>query len=52
MKGGIGFVDGLGLIFITLKLVGVIDWTWGWVLSPLIAWLVLALLIAAGENGR
>lgn len=33
--GGIGFVGGLTLVFITLKLLGVIDWSWGWVLSPI-----------------
>lgn len=31
----IGFVGALTLIFITLKLVGVIDWDWLWVMSPI-----------------
>ena len=33
--GGIGFVGGLTLIFITLKLIGIISWSWAWVLSPI-----------------
>lgn len=33
--GGIGFTGLLTIVFITLKLMGVIDWSWGWVLSPL-----------------
>ena len=32
--GGIGFTWPLALIFITLKLLGVITWSWWWVLSP------------------
>jgi Flp pilus assembly protein TadB len=33
--GGIGFTGLLTLIFIVLKLIGVINWSWWWVLSPL-----------------
>lgn len=45
---GIGFTGALTLIFITLKLCGVINWGWLWVLAPLwIGWAV-ALLIIAG----
>lgn len=32
---GVGFGGLLTLIFITLKLCGVIDWAWVWVLAPL-----------------
>lgn len=32
--GGIGFLGLLCLLFITLKLCHVIDWSWWWVLSP------------------
>lgn len=40
-SGGVG-VNGLLLVaFIVLKLCGVIDWSWWWVLSP--AWGTLAL---------
>jgi hypothetical protein len=32
---GIGFCGLLTLVFIVLKLVGVINWSWIWVLSPI-----------------
>ena len=42
---GLGFADALTLLFIALKLCGVIDWKWIWVLSPIwISILFLALL--------
>lgn len=34
-SAGIGFVGLLGLVFIVLKLCGVITWSWIWVLSPI-----------------
>lgn len=34
-KGGIGFFGLLTIVFIVLKLLGVIDWWWIWVLAPL-----------------
>lgn len=45
-SGGIGFVGLLTIVFITLKLTGIIAWSWWWVLSPLwiSAIVVLALL--------
>jgi len=43
--GGIGFFGLLGIAFIVLKLTGVIDWSWLWVLAPLWGPLVLTLLI-------
>lgn len=33
--GGIGFCGLLSIVFITLKLIGKIDWSWFWVLSPI-----------------
>jgi len=36
-----GFADVLGIVFIVLKLTGVIAWPWVWVLAPW--WIVLAL---------
>ena len=33
--GGMGFCSVLTLIFIVLKLLNVITWSWWWVLSPL-----------------
>ena len=32
---GLSFIDALTLIFIILKLLGKIQWSWVWVLSPL-----------------
>lgn len=40
----IGFGGFLLLLFVTLKLCHVIDWSWWWVLSPV--WIPVALLLA------
>jgi hypothetical protein len=42
-NNGVGFGSLLLLLFIGLKLGGVIDWSWWWVLSPL--WIPLALVL-------
>lgn len=42
---GIGFCEALGLIFVVLKLVGVIDWSWWLVLLPIYGPIALAILI-------
>lgn len=42
-SGGIGFFGLLTIAFIILKLVGVIKWSWVWVLSPL--WIGASILI-------
>ena len=34
-RRGLGFPGALTILFIALKLTGVIDWAWVWVLSPL-----------------
>lgn len=41
--GGISFYSLLGLLFIGLKLGGVITWSWWWVLAPI--WIPIALVI-------
>jgi hypothetical protein len=41
-QGGIGFLGILALIFITLKLMGYIKWSWLWVLAPI--WIPFALV--------
>jgi hypothetical protein len=48
-SGGIGFCGMLTIVFIVLKLIGKIDWSWWWVLSPvwILTILVLTILIAA-----
>lgn len=43
--GGLGFFAILTLIFITLKLLHVVDWSWFWVLSPAIFSILLGMLI-------
>jgi hypothetical protein len=50
-SGGIGFTGLLTIVFITLKLLHKIAWSWWWVLSPLwisaaFGLLILALLAA------
>ena len=49
-KSGIGFFGLLALIFITLKLVGLIDWPWLVVLAPiwgpLSFWLVVLVIVS------
>lgn len=42
-KGGIGFVGTLTIIFIVLRLLNLIDWSWWWVLSPI--WISALLFI-------
>jgi ABC-type antimicrobial peptide transport system permease subunit len=44
VSSGIGFGGLLTIVFITLKLTGVISWPWVWVLSPL--WIPVALIFA------
>ena len=44
-RGGINFVELLTIVFIILKLCGVISWSWIWVLSPLWIDLVLCIII-------
>ena len=34
-RSGIGFIGMLQIVFIVLKLCGVINWSWFWVLAPL-----------------
>lgn len=41
--GGIGFTGLLTIAFIVLKLCGVIDWSWMWVLSPI--WISTILIV-------
>lgn len=38
-----GFADVLLIVFIVLKLVGVIDWSWVWVLAPF--WIPILIVI-------
>lgn len=40
---GIGFCGLLAIVFIVLKLIGVITWSWLWVLAPL--WIPVAIVL-------
>ena len=48
-SGGIGFTGLLTIVFIILKLCGIIEWSWWWVLSPLwisaILWVILVVIV-------
>ncbi len=46
-SGGIGITGAVFIVFLVLKLCGVIDWSWWWVLSPLWISLALALVVIA-----
>lgn len=43
-QGGLGIVSILTIVFIVLKLSGVIKWHWIWVLSPI--WISAVILFA------
>lgn len=43
-SGSLGFTGLLTIVFIALKLIGNIDWSWWWVLSPLWISLILAVI--------
>jgi predicted membrane protein len=52
-SGGMGLCGVLTTIFVVIKLIGVIDWPWVWVLSPLwigflASCLIIAIIIAIG----
>lgn len=42
-SGGIGFVGLLQIAFIVLKLIGKINWSWFWVLSPI--WITASIVV-------
>ncbi len=50
-SGGIGLLGFLGLIFITLKLMGYIDWSWWWVLAPFWVQLLLVVIMLVVTGG-
>ena len=42
---GVGFCGVLTIVFIVLKLIGVIDWPWIWVLSPIWISFIIAIIV-------
>lgn len=58
-SGGTGYVGLLTIVFITLKLLGKITWSWVWVLSPIwisiiiyVVIIIIALIAAAISSRR
>lgn len=45
--GSLGLGSVLGIVFVVLKLVGVIDWPWVWVLAPFWISFILDIVIIA-----
>ena len=45
-SGGIGFVGLLTICFIVLKLIGIINWSWLWVISPIWISAIIVILLA------
>lgn len=43
---GLGLCDVLLVVFVVLKLIGVINWGWGWVLAPLWIPILIVLVLA------
>lgn len=44
-NGGIGFFGMLTILFIALKLIGVINWGWFWILTPFWSPIVVLILL-------
>jgi len=47
-SGGLGFMSVLAIVFITLKLCGVIDWAWWLVLAPIWGPVAIVLVFIVG----
>lgn len=47
-SSGLGLSSVLTIVFVVLKLVGVINWSWVWVLSPIWIDLILVVLLIVG----
>lgn len=45
---GLGLASVLTIIFVVLKLVGTINWSWWWVLSPIIIDVGLGIVVLIG----
>ena len=44
-NSGIGFHEVLAVVFIVLKLLKIINWSWWWVLSPLWIWAIICIVV-------
>ena len=45
-SGGVGFLGLLTIVFVTLKLLDKIDWSWWWVTAPM--WGLFGIFLAIG----
>lgn len=43
VNNGVGFTGLLTIVFIVLKLVGIIQWSWVWVLAPI--WITAIIVV-------
>lgn len=52
-SSGLGLSSVLTIVFVVLKLIGTIDWSWWWVLSPVWIsiglWLIIVIIYAIWE---
>ena len=48
-RARVGLLDVLVIIFVVLKLVGVIEWSWIWVLSPIWIAVIFAVIVGVLE---
>lgn len=44
-RSGLGICDVLTIIFVVLKLLGIINWSWLWVLSPIWIYIIIVLVL-------
>lgn len=49
-RSGVGTLDVLQIIFIVLKLLNLIDWSWWVVFSPIWVAIILAMVIVIAES--
>lgn len=47
-SSGLGLAGVLTVVFVVLKLVGTIDWSWWWVLSPMLISIGFTILVLVG----
>lgn len=50
-NSGIGFVGLLTIVFVVLKLCGIINWSWWWVISPIWISAIIFMVVLIGVLG-
>lgn len=46
-RSGLNFAGALSIVFIVLKLIGIITWSWWWVLSPIWISMIMVMIVLA-----